>query len=86
MSDIFKKMKEHEYYLHSLVIHSGTANSGHYYVYIKEHAKERWWKYNDAEVKVVNYGEVISQAQSNNMTNACHLVYINKNEYDRVKQ
>ena len=28
-------------------MHEGEANSGHFYSYIKDHCKDKWYKFND---------------------------------------
>lgn len=42
------------YMLVGVLVHSGSANSGHYYSYIKERkyfvAQERWLEFNDTNV------------------------------------
>jgi ubiquitin C-terminal hydrolase len=38
--------------LSGILVHSGGANSGHYYSYIKERSgSERWLEFNDTTVK-----------------------------------
>ena len=46
------------YYLHAILIHDGTAESGHYYSFIREHkaadkqgAEEKWYEFNDNVVR-----------------------------------
>lgn len=41
------------YYLHGICIHDGTAESGHYYSYIKDHNQGVWRQYNDHRVSQV---------------------------------
>ncbi|CAJ1426372.1 unnamed protein product [Effrenium voratum] len=38
------------YQLHSVVVHSGDVNSGHYYAYIRPNLDERWVKFDDDNV------------------------------------
>jgi len=38
------------YLLHSVVVHSGDVNSGHYYAYIRPNLDERWVKFDDDNV------------------------------------
>ena len=43
------------YKLVGILIHSGTADSGHYYSYIKERTEEgRWLEFNDTQVSEFN--------------------------------
>lgn len=54
--------KEHPYFLHSILIHDGFANMGHYYSYIYDRAKKIWWKFNDHMVSVESEEVVLSEA------------------------
>lgn len=43
--------KHYIYQLTGVLVHSGSANSGHYYSYIKEREGEcRWLEFNDTKV------------------------------------
>jgi uncharacterized UBP type Zn finger protein len=47
----------YNYELVGIVVHSGTADSGHYYSYIKEQERtteEKWFEFNDTTVKHFN--------------------------------
>ena len=46
------KIHETQYVLHSVLVHSGTENSGHYYAYIW--AKGKWFKFDDSQVSEVS--------------------------------
>lgn len=46
-------MKKHKYYLQSILIHEGAAESGHYYTYIYNPLLKRWFKFNDIHVTEV---------------------------------
>jgi len=52
------------YHLHGIVIHSGTANSGHYYTYIRNQAdKDIWLCFDDHSVNVVNKDYAFAQSK-----------------------
>jgi hypothetical protein len=71
------------YYLHSIIIHSGTPDSGHYYVYIQDFANNKWWKCSDHVVTEADEKTVMREASGgeNDLTSAYFLVYINEEEY-----
>jgi ubiquitin C-terminal hydrolase len=43
----------HVYELFSILIHSGSASSGHYYAYIKSFERDQWFEFNDSTVKPI---------------------------------
>ena len=49
---------EHVYELFSVMVHSGFAQGGHYYAYIKSFDNERWYLFNDSSVKEVGEEEL----------------------------
>ena len=46
------------YELSSIVIHSGTANGGHYYAYIKSFENDTWYDFNDSDVSEISEREI----------------------------
>ena len=46
------------YELFSVMIHSGSANGGHYYAYIKSLAETQWYSFNDQHVQKITPEEV----------------------------
>ena len=49
-----------KYEMKGVIYHSGSPMSGHYTAALK--LKERWWSCNDAVVKVMEEGKVVSEA------------------------
>ena len=47
-----------KYCLHSVVVHKGSANSGHYYAYIKPTIEDNWVLFDDEIVRPVDLYEV----------------------------
>jgi len=45
--------------LFAVLIHKGTANSGHYYSFIKDVEDEEWYKFNDASVSWIDFLEIV---------------------------
>nr|CAG8514926.1 14491_t:CDS:10 [Entrophospora candida] len=56
----YHDLKECEYHLHAVFIHSGQATFGHYWIYIYDIEKDRWLKYNDSYVTEVEEREVLA--------------------------
>lgn len=55
------------YYLHSIVMHRGSANAGHYFAYIRNSAtKDRWLEFNDEVVITRNKEYVLNAAMGGN--------------------
>jgi ubiquitin C-terminal hydrolase len=46
------KTTSFHYSLFALMIHEGTAQSGHYYIIIKNNSK--WWKFSDRHVSNIS--------------------------------
>jgi ubiquitin carboxyl-terminal hydrolase 7 len=46
------------YSLHSVVVHQGSANSGHYYAFIKPKLEDNWILFNDETVRPADKYEV----------------------------
>ena len=71
------ELQEHQYRLHSLLIHDGQAGSGHYYAYSYEEETEQWWKFNDIHVTQVTEADVYRDSiGGHNFTSAYCLVYL----------
>lgn len=56
-----------------VTVHTGTADGGHYYSFIKEryensNHKERWFLFNDAEVKPFDPAQIAAECFGGEMT------------------
>ncbi|OAL23576.1 hypothetical protein AYO20_10972 [Fonsecaea nubica] len=59
IKESFVDMRKHPYRLHAAFFHRGSAGGGHYWVYIFDHKREVWRKYNDDRVSTVtNLNEI----------------------------
>nr|NP_001262922.1 puffyeye, isoform G [Drosophila melanogaster]AGB96302.1 puffyeye, isoform G [Drosophila melanogaster] len=64
----------YEYELVGVTVHTGTADGGHYYSFIKErtktsyHTHERWFLFNDAEVKPFDPSQIAAECFGGEMT------------------
>eukprot|EP01022_Parablepharisma_sp_SALTPOND_P023425 TRINITY_DN494_c0_g1_i1.p1 TRINITY_DN494_c0_g1~~TRINITY_DN494_c0_g1_i1.p1 ORF type:complete len:1152 (+),score=161.70 TRINITY_DN494_c0_g1_i1:3596-7051(+) len=79
----YDHMENYRYRLHSIIIHAGQADSGHYYAFIYDFEQNKWRKYNDIQVTEVDEEEVFktSIGEDNSAASAYCLVYVSaKNE------
>jgi ubiquitin C-terminal hydrolase len=54
------RQEENNFSLHSVMVHSGSANAGHYFAFIKPYIDSPWIKFNDENVKFSDDYEVFS--------------------------
>lgn len=54
----FPDLKRHMYNLHSILVHDGHAEGGHYYAYIFNHIDRKWRKYSDMLITEVDESDV----------------------------
>lgn len=67
------KLLNCRYELVGVTVHTGTADGGHYYSFIKERNKsamqhERWYLFNDAEVKPFDPSQIPAECFGGEMT------------------
>ena len=75
-----------DYHLHGVCIHDGTAESGHYYSYIKDHKQGVWRCYNDHRVSIVEESQVYEEANGGSLTkSAYYITYISQNELNNTR-
>lgn len=55
-------LKQFKYNLHSVCIHEGNAASGHFWTYIWNKQKLKWYKYNDVEVSESTWDDLYANA------------------------
>ncbi|EXJ74405.1 uncharacterized protein A1O5_02701 [Cladophialophora psammophila CBS 110553] len=69
IKESFVDMRKHPYRLHAAFFHRGSAGGGHYWVYIFDHKKELWRKYNDDRVSTVtNLNEIFGNPYAQTQT------------------
>jgi hypothetical protein len=93
-------LKQFKYNLHSVCIHEGNAASGHFWTYIWNKQKLKWYKYNDVEVSESSWDDLYSNAVgglsnastiqqalgSDKTPSAYFLIYTNANESANLYQ
>lgn len=73
----FNDLRTVPYRLHSVFIHRGYVNSGHYWIYIYDFARELWRNYNDGYVtEVKNPREIFERDSETRPPTPYFLVYI----------
>ncbi|CAD8127523.1 unnamed protein product [Paramecium sonneborni] len=77
IEDLYAIMKKYKYFLQSILIHEGAAESGHYYTYIYNPLLKQWFKFNDINVIQVSEEKVLKDAYGDgkSKTNAYCLIY-----------
>lgn len=56
--DLDDQEQDFLYNLVGVLVHSGSANSGHYYSYIKERDTNRWVEFNDTHVNEFDFSQL----------------------------
>ncbi len=59
LSEDAEKSESYIYQLHSVLVHSGDLNAGHYYAYIKPTKDGHWYRYDDDKVIRATMREVL---------------------------
>ena len=59
-----------EYELIGVTVHTGTADGGHYYAFIRDRTsvKDKWYSFNDAEVKTFDPSQIASECFGGEMS------------------
>ena len=57
---ISNQIKGQIYSLYGVIVHRGSAGSGHYIAYIKH--ENRWFEMNDRKATLVDFSEVLEQS------------------------
>jgi len=75
------------YFLHAVVVHSGTTSYGHYHICIRNYETDnKWWRFSDSIVTLVTWERIEKSLKSGNYYNntASNLVYINEKLYKEL--
>ncbi|KAG9298861.1 hypothetical protein G9A89_015882 [Geosiphon pyriformis] len=75
----YDDLRKCEYRIHAVFIHSGQANFGHYWIYIYDFEKDRWFRYNDSHVTEVLETEVFADT-TGSFANPYCMVYVRAND------
>ncbi|KAI3966512.1 hypothetical protein MKW92_038739 [Papaver armeniacum] len=74
------------YTLHSVLVHSGVGNGGHYYAYIRPTLSEQWFKFNDEWVTRESIWWAVEELYGGEASNpnAYMLVYIRVSDKEEI--
>mmetsp|Transcript_25425 Transcript_25425/g.39214 ORF Transcript_25425/g.39214 Transcript_25425/m.39214 type:complete len:156 (-) Transcript_25425:1202-1669(-) len=74
------EFQKYLYSLHSICVHEGSGDSGHYYSFIFDRFTNQWWKYSDIRIEKVTEEQVFKVAEGDDQSwaSAFYLVYIKK--------
>eukprot|EP01065_Artemidia_motanka_P005156 TRINITY_DN1246_c2_g1_i1.p1 TRINITY_DN1246_c2_g1~~TRINITY_DN1246_c2_g1_i1.p1 ORF type:complete len:1201 (+),score=329.76 TRINITY_DN1246_c2_g1_i1:76-3678(+) len=81
---------DNRYELHSVMVHSGSIDFGHYYCYVRTDNGEDWLKFDDTTVYHVSESEAIEgtfgsdKYMRHSNSSAYLLIYIRKGEADQI--
>lgn len=67
----YNEHKSLKYNLHSIVVHEGGANGGHYYSFIYDNKSQKWTKFNDSIISEASEEEVNKLATGGSHKSAC---------------
>ncbi len=78
ISHAYDSLRQHEYVLHSILVHAGQADSGHYYSFIYDFELLKWRKYSDTNITDVSEETVFKESlgEINKSAQAYFLVYV----------
>ena len=71
--------RQRPYVLHSIIMHEGQDNRGHFYAYIHDSYTKTWRKYSDSRISIVDQEEVTYMSRGNNHSaSAAYIMYIDE--------
>lgn len=83
---LYSHLEHSKYTVFAVIIHEGTADSGHYYCYIRMKG-EKWIKFNDFHVREANQAEVMETAfgKEGSIASAYCVFYMKNEVYDKYE-
>lgn len=78
VANSYDNMKKHPYNLHSVIVHAGNPENGHYFAYVQDEGRSKWRRYSDTQVAEVSDAEVmaVSAGTQRGSVSAYCLVYV----------
>mmetsp|Transcript_88717 Transcript_88717/g.185500 ORF Transcript_88717/g.185500 Transcript_88717/m.185500 type:complete len:1144 (+) Transcript_88717:168-3599(+) len=80
IDEAYSDLRSQAYELHAIWVHSGIADSGHYWAFVRDWEKDRWYRMDDSRVTLVSWEEVHEAAvgTDGSHTSAYALVYMDR--------
>jgi len=73
------------YFLHCIVVHSGEAESGHYFSYIFDRQRQKWFKFDDYKVSEESEQAVFEVSRGGKDKSACCcLIYLSQDQISKM--
>ncbi|RKP37804.1 hypothetical protein BJ085DRAFT_32885 [Dimargaris cristalligena] len=86
LKDVFKDLTDVPYRAHAVFMHRGEASYGHYWIYIRDHVHERWYKYNDSTVTPVDAAQEVFADTTGSNANPYLIVYVRDDRLTELTQ
>ncbi|KAJ3452079.1 ubiquitin carboxyl-terminal hydrolase [Anaeramoeba flamelloides] len=85
---LYDDLKQEKYRIHSIIIHFGDPNRGHYYSYVFDEKNQRWLDFNDRKVTEIDEETVLkkSYGDSKESVNAYCLIYVDSKFYSETHE
>jgi ubiquitin carboxyl-terminal hydrolase 25/28 len=82
IDSVFKNCRDHSYRLHSIFIHRGGTEAGHYLIYIYDFQNKMWREYNDETVKQADEKDIFKLGAGSLASGSTGIVYIREDLID----
>ncbi|KAF2838591.1 cysteine proteinase, partial [Patellaria atrata CBS 101060] len=81
LQTLFVDLNSHSYKLFAMFMHRGSARGGHYFIYIKDFARNQWRRYNDDRVEeVTNENTIFEQERTKPPATPYYIVYVREDK------
>lgn len=72
----FDNMREHKFSIHAVICHRGNTAAGHYWVWIRDFARNVWYRYNDETVTEDSRGTAAVLSDLNETGDPYYVAYV----------
>jgi ubiquitin carboxyl-terminal hydrolase 25/28 len=86
IDSVFKDCRDHSYRLHSIFIHRGGTQAGHYLIYIYDFQNKMWREYNDETVKQADRSDIFKLGAGSLASGSTGIVYIREDLVDTLTE